>query len=149
MAGNANSFLMGRKTPSAKFPTKGTQVSGTITEEPVMQEQRDLDGRVRTWDDGNPMMQMKVVLSTEEHDSGLEDDNGDRALYVKGKMKTAVADAVRAAGASGLAVGGTLTVEYIGDGEPSGKGRNAPKLYRATYQPPAAKEVPVSDGAPF
>ena len=50
----------------------------------------------------------------------------------------AVIAAVRTAGCgSNISAGGTLTLTYIGDGTIKQRGYNAPKLYSASYLPPA------------
>lgn len=135
---NADAFLMGGGgAPSASFPTPGTKIGGTITETPTVQQQRDpADGKPKFWDDGNPMMQLVVTIQTGLRDPSIEDDDGRRRLFVKGQMKNAVSDAVRAAGAPGLQVGGTLDVAYTHDGEAK-RGLNAPKQYKARYTPAA------------
>ncbi|PRX95600.1 hypothetical protein [Allonocardiopsis opalescens] len=136
---SADDFLMGGGIPSAKFPTVGTTVSGAITMTPEVQQQRDLKtGALKTWDDGKPMQQLKVVLATSERDPEDPHDDGQRAVYVKGKMLAATRQAIRSAGAKGLEVGGVLSVTYTGDGEVPGRGMNPPKFYSVAYTPPAA-----------
>lgn len=137
---SANDFLMAGGTTSAKFPAPGAKVAGVITRQPEVQQQRDFTtGELKTWDNGDPMQQLQVVLATDERDQEIPDDDGERAIYVKGAMKKAVQDAVRKSGAKGLEVGGHLTITYTGDGEPSRRGMNAPKLYSAAYVQPATK----------
>lgn len=137
---NANDLLMGSGSKSAAFPTIGTSVSGRIVREPKAQQQTDpKDGSFKTFANGDPMMQLVVQIQTDERDATDADDDGIRALYVKGKMLAAVRDAVKAAGAKGLEVGGELTVTYVADGEKTNKAFNAPKLYTATYRPPAGE----------
>lgn len=136
----ANDFLLAGGTPSARFPTVGTTVTGTVTRvgEPV--QQRDFDsGEPKTWDNGDPMMQLPVDVQTDERDPEITDDDGVRTLYVKAALKKAIADAVRKSGAKGLEVGGTLSVTYSADGEVKKRGMNPPKLYSAVYAPPAGK----------
>jgi hypothetical protein len=82
-------------------------------------------------------MQLRIVLATELRDAEITDDKGHRAIYVKGLMQQAVRDAVKLAGAAKIEVGGTLAVRYNSDGEPPKKGLNAPKEYKAKYEPPA------------
>jgi len=133
-----DSFLMGGGVPSASFLKIGRSVTGTITEKPQVQQQRDMNtGNPKVWEDGNPMLQLVVTLQTDEHDADIEDDDGRRRIYLKSNMKRAVSDAVRKAKANGLEVGGKLTVTYTGDGEPTKRGFNPPKLYDAEYEPPA------------
>jgi hypothetical protein len=135
----ANDFLMAGGVTSAKFSAIGASIAGTIAREPEVQQQRDFtSGELKFWDDGKPMQQLQVILDTSERDPSIPDDDGQRALYVKGNMQKAVKEAIRKAGAPGIAVGGRLTVTYVADGEASKKGLNPPKLYSATYTPPAA-----------
>jgi hypothetical protein len=129
---------MGGGTKSARFEAIGDKVAGEIIDVQTKQ-QTDLDGRPKTWDDGNPMWQVVVTLATSEREDG--DDDGHRNVYLKGSNKyastsKAVADAVRAAGAQKLEVGGTLALQYSGDGERTKAGFNAPKLYKASYRRP-------------
>lgn len=140
---NANDFLMGGAgAPSAKFPTVGTSHSGRITEQPTVEQQRDFTtGNPKFWDDGNPMMQLVVTIQTDERDPSIDNDNGRRRLFVKGQLKTAIQEAVRAAGARGLEVGGHLTVTYTHNGEVKKTGFNPPKLFTAQYTPAAQAEL--------
>lgn len=137
MSITASEFLMGGGTASAKFPQVGATVTGRIVREPEVQQQKDFTtGELKFWNDGKPMQQLQVILATDERDPEVADDDGERAVYVKGNLLKAVREAVRKAGAKGLDVGGTLTVTYSGDGEVTKRGFNAPKLYTASYVPP-------------
>jgi hypothetical protein len=132
-----NAFLMGGGVPSAKFEQVGDTLSGTIANPPQVRQQTDFTtGKPLFWDsDGSPRMQLVVQVQTTQRDPQRPDDDGVRGLYVKGQMQVAVRDAVRKAGASGLEVGGTLTVSFIGHGA-SKNGGQPPKNYAATYQAP-------------
>lgn len=148
-APSADDFLLGGSVPSAKFPTIGTSVTGRITERPTVEQQRDYTtGDLKFWDDGKPQMQLVVTLATDQRDPEVTDDDGTRRIYVKGQMKNAVAQAVRAVGARGLEVGGTLTVTYSRDGERKNPRFNAPKNYDAVYVAAAAAELHTPDPAP-
>jgi hypothetical protein len=134
----ANDFLMAGGVPSAKFPTVGTSVTGTIVRQPELRQQTDItSGKPKFWDDGSPRQQVVVTLATNERDATLTDDDGERAVYVKGNLTKAVREAVRTSGAKGLEVGGTLTVTFVGEGQAE-RGMNAPKLYSASYVPAPA-----------
>lgn len=147
MSNAADEFLFGGGVPSAKFPTIGTIVTGTIVEPaPHVTEQRDLEGEVRLWSNGDPMKMLVVTIATSERDPEIGDDDGTRRLYVKGSkdpasksLTAALGAAVRNAKANGLEVGGKLTVTYVSDGKQEKKGYNAPKQYEATYEPPSVK----------
>lgn len=131
-----NAWLMAGGVTSAKFPTIGTRVTGRISSPPVIRQQTDpADGRPKTWDNGDPMMQLVVNLTTTERDPSIPNDDGVRAVYIKGQLQQAVREAVRRSGAPGLEVGGTLTVTYTGDGERKKAAFNAPKEYSAQYVP--------------
>jgi hypothetical protein len=83
-------------------------------------------------------MQLVVALQTAE--KAEADDDGIRKVYVKGSKDPASKSlhaAVAQAAKTGLDIGGTLTVTYTGDGEPSRRGYTAPKQYTASYAGPA------------
>ncbi|MFV8127493.1 hypothetical protein [Streptomyces syringium] len=149
-APSANDFLMGGGgAPSAKFPAPGTSFSGPITEQPVVEQQRDFQsGNPKFWDGGEPMLQLVVTIQTDLRDPAVQDDNGKRRLYVKGQLKSAVQDAVRSSGARGLEVGGRLTVTYTHDGTASKPGFTPPKQFRAEYTPAAQAVLAAPDPAP-
>jgi hypothetical protein len=136
-------FLSGSGARSAKFPTIGTTVKGII-ESAVVEQQRDIEtGLPKTWDDGNPMMQLVVTLDTDERESG--EDDGKRRLFVKGQMRAAVVDALKAAGVKAIEVGGTLAVKYSGNGTAKKAAWTAPKQYVAQYKAPIAASVTVDE----
>ena len=146
---SAAEFLMGGGATSAKFPTIGTTVTGRITQEPTVEQQKDFTtGEAKFYDDGKPQMQLVVTLATQERDPANPDDDGTRRLYVKGQMKAAVSQAVRAAGAPYLQVGGVLTVTYSRDGERKNPRFNAPKNFDAQYIPAAAAELHATPPPP-
>jgi hypothetical protein len=140
---DANSFLMGGGgAATAKFPTPGTVIGGRITEPPTLDQQRDIkSGEKKFWSNGDPMMQLVVTVQTEQRDPAIEDDDGKRRIFVKGQMKNAVADAVRAAGGKGLEIGGTLHVRYTHDGQAAGVGMSPPKQYEARYVTAVSAEL--------
>jgi hypothetical protein len=149
---DTTAFLLGGGGKSAKFEAVGDTITGTIAAEPEMRQQTDIGtGALKTWDNGDPVMQLVVKLQTTERDDS--EDDGIRNLYVSGGFKRAslqkaVADAVRAAGAKSLAVGGTLAVKFTGEEPPSKKGFNPAKLYAAKYDPPAAGFLAEPAAAP-
>lgn len=138
---DANSFLLSTSTRAAKFDSIGVTVGGPILRDPELRQQNDFDsGKPKTWDDGSPAMQLVVSVQTDLRDPADPEDDGERTFYIRANLQRAVANAVRAAGAKGLEVGGVLTVTYSGDGEAKKRGFSAPKLYTATYTPPTAAQ---------
>jgi len=143
---NPDEWLLSTGIRSASFQNVGEFVVGLIARQPEVQQQRDFEtGELKFWSDGNPMMQLRVVLTTDQRDPEDPEDSGERAVYIRGNMQRAVAQAVRAAGAKGLAVGGKLLIKYSGDGKAARRGLNAPKLYEAKYRPPASEPTPVPE----
>ena len=68
-----NAFLMGGGAKSAKFDNEGDKVVGTIRDMQVKQQTDIKTGAPRTWDNGDPMMQLVVTLQTDARDD--EDDD--------------------------------------------------------------------------
>lgn len=134
-----NDFLMGGGYKSATF--KGEPPiswEGEVIEEPSLVQKRDYDsGDLLFWPDGNPRMQMVVVVQTDVRDPQIPDDDGIRAHYLDGSKARAVRDAVRAAGADRIDVGGRLTLTYTHDGHNAkGPKFNPPKQFSAVWAPP-------------
>ncbi len=142
MSMNANDLLMGSGVKSAVFPDGqyGATNSGPIVRQPEVRQQTDFDsGKPKVFDNGDPMLQIVVHIQTEGRDPVDPQDDGTRALYLKGQMQQAVRDAVKAAGGKGLEVGGHLAITYLRD-EPNSRGRGKPKkVYSATYRLPVAQ----------
>lgn len=128
----AGFFSGGGKT--AKFPTIGTTVTGTITAVHPPEPQRDF----QTQQEIPGKTQVRIELQTEDRDPEIEFDDGSRTLYVKGWMTGAIGDALRKANVKEPQVGATLSVTYTGDGQPSRPGFSGPKQYSATYTPPTS-----------
>jgi hypothetical protein len=141
----ATTYDLGGGGNSFPFERPGDVVTGRIVDIQEIQ-QTDMDtGIPQTWDNGQPKMMVQVELQTELRDPQNLADDGKRSVYLKGSKKSesfsssaAVLDAVKAAtGSTQLAVGGTLTLQYTGDGVASARGKNPPKQYRAQYVAPS------------
>lgn len=126
----------------------GDKISGKI-KLVERRQQRNMDGGgLQTWDDGSPKMLTYIELETDLQET--DDDDGVRALYAKGgrnfeaasgsgtSMEVAIAEAVKAAGASSIDEGGTLAVQHTGLSKPSARGYAPAKLYRAQYKAPVS-----------
>lgn len=135
---DANDLIMGGGgPPTCKFPTIGTVHKGKIVHTDASQQKDPVNGDLKFWKDGSPMMQAILTLQTDERDPEVDDDDGQRRLFVAGKsMRDAIRQAVQAAGARSIEIGGTLAVQYYDDGEKSNPAFNAPKLYKAQYVAP-------------
>lgn len=145
MSNNTDDFLFGSGSPSAfgKDDPVGKTVTGQIISTDVRQQTDIRDGSPLTWDNGDAKMQLVVMLQTSERSTEIEDDDGQRAIYVKGSKKAgsqslhdAVATAVRRSGAKGLEPGGTLAMTFTGTEPSQTRGFNDRKLWSASYTPP-------------
>ena len=115
------------RLPSAKFPTIGTVVTGTVVEIGTSTvpdfDDRGRPNGVKFEDDGTtPKSQVDVTLDHEGAKS---------VLHTDGAIFYSIGRALAEIGAEDLEPGDTLTVTYTGDGEATAKGRNAPKQYSA------------------
>jgi len=122
------------------FPIVGTTISGTVCDKMVTRQQTDMKTKEPlTWPDGNPRLVLVIPLQTTLADPQVEDDDGKRTIWVAkpGGMYAAIMDAVKTAGATAPKLGGQITLQYIGDGEKTNPGLNAPKIFRAHYVPPS------------
>ncbi|SHU54827.1 hypothetical protein [Mycobacteroides abscessus] len=129
-------FSGGGKT--AKFPTIGTEVRGTITAIHPPEDQTNLKGEVVKDKNGNPKKQVRINLATDLRDPDSPDDDGNRTLYVKGWMTGAIGLAVRHSGAKAPEVGGFLSVTFSEEEPSTTPGFDPTKKYTATYRPPAS-----------
>lgn len=143
MTQDANDFLFAGGAKSAKLDNVGDFITGRIVSAEVRQQTDLVTGAPKTFENGDPMNQLVIVLQTDLRDG--DDDDGQRALYAKGgrfevasgkgvALKDAIADAIRAKGGKGLDIGSTLTVQHTGLGV-ARRGQSAPKLYLAKWEP--------------
>jgi len=121
-------FTEAIRLPSVKFPEIGDTASGVVVEIDPNATVPEFDdkGRIKgdkLDQDGNPVRQVDVTLDT---------PTGRAILHTDGAIFYAIGRALAEIGAEDLEVGDTLVVEYTGNGEPTAKGRNAPKQYKAT-----------------
>ena len=128
----------------AKFPEVGTVVRGTIAAVPQSRQATKMgSGELEFYPSGDPVIEVPITLQTDERED--DNDDGKRTVYASRRLWGAIKSAVQASGGK-LEVGGTLAVEYYGDGEPPQPGFHAPKLYRAEYKQPALDTSSI--GAP-
>lgn len=158
-------FGQGEFIPTGKFtnatgPGGNTEVGGKIVGEVLSlqkQDQKNLKGETIPDGKGGVKQEVKIVLQTEyrnwekvavvpkgENDQPLppSEDDGRRAIYVRGWMIGAVGDAVReATGKSGApAIGSKLGVKITELVESTTPGNNPFPKYKAVYTPPATSK---------
>lgn len=162
---DANAVLMGGGgAPTWKFDDEGTRKTGTITSPPEARQEREYDpgnpggGAPKFFPSGDPIMGILVEVQTTERDASRDGDDGRRTFYIEGRrLKDAVKAGVRAAGASGLEVGGQLDVTLTRYDTPGDRrsGRNWQVAYTPagnaalmTEQAPAPAAAPPPQAAP-
>jgi hypothetical protein len=129
-------LFAGGGAPAASFAELGDSITGVILNVEGRQ-QTDFDsGEPLTWDDGKPRMEAIITLSTKLRDPEVEDDEGERRLFCRGQMLTAMRGAVKKAKDKKPRIGGRLTVTFSDEGEQKKKGFNKPKLFTVVYEPP-------------
>lgn len=144
MSMDPDRFLMGApKVPSWKFTNPGDRILGEVIFREVRQQIDYLTKEPKVWKSGDPMYQLVVHVQTKMFDPSIENDQGVRAVYIKGRqMETVIRDAVRAAGAPGIQVGGQLSLTYIGP-DMTSEAPIKPHAFQAAYRPaPAAGVMP-------
>jgi hypothetical protein len=129
---------------SFPFDKPGDSVTGSVKSLTEVQQTNMDTGEPEFWPQGQPKMMYRLSLATALRDPANQLDDGTRDIYLKGSRKTeslsslsAVLGAVKAAtGGTTIEPGGIVTLTYTGDGEASGRGKNPPKQYHATYLRP-------------
>lgn len=133
---DASDFFSGG-SPSCRFSNIGDMHQGVITRMEKGQQRDIQTGAPKFWPDGNKCEQIVITLQTQEHDAEIDDDDGERRLYVNkpGGMFAAIKTAL---GKEQLKIGGTLAIKYVKNGPKKQAGFNAPKEYIARYFAPGA-----------
>jgi hypothetical protein len=120
---SANDILMGGGGPAAwKFPEPGVRKVAKVAKPPTSRQETEFDvrnpgtpGPGKVYPSGDPIMMVMVEVATDERDYQTDpEDDGRRTFYIQGRrLRDAVRDAVRNAGANGLEVGGVLDVTLV------------------------------------
>lgn len=155
---DANSFL-GGAAPAAKWPTIGYVVEGTVldwrmshqtdyeTSEPMYWVAKRMVKKSAITEPAdllNPVMQLIMNIQgkpTGETWEGLQNirkalpnDDGARAVYIKGALQAAFKSALRLAQAK-LEQGAYVRIERIADGIQSDRKKQAPHDYKVLWTP--------------
>lgn len=134
-----NAFTPRTRAAFGRTTEPGTEVAGYIV---AMEEEPDLDFHTKAPKlnpDGTERMIPVLILQTDgttkPYGSGL------RKMWVRTGIADALIGACLDAGADRPAVGGKVRIRYEGSGEPPAPNFAAPKIYRATYDPPIGQEA--------
>jgi hypothetical protein len=119
----------------------GDKLTGTITLIERRQQTSFTDNTPLTWDDGSPRMLTYIELATDERDPEQDDDDGTRALYLKGGRnfepaegkgnsgEVALVEAAKKAGMKSVDEGTKLTIACSGIAKATTRGYQPAKLY--------------------
>ena len=151
MSDDALDLILGGGGKGCSFNERGATHEGVVVRSGTRQARVFGSTALKTWDNGDPVIESYFTMQTAERDPEVEHDDGLRTLYADSKgKKTALRDAFQAAGVKrGDSIeGGTLKIQYVAD-EP-GQGAQPKKVYRAKFTPPVASApAEVWDDAPY
>ena len=149
----AQKFLTGGLT-AAKWPHVGFVFEGTVTGARITQQTDYDDGTLMFWRDGSPRMQLIVDVqgpATGKTWKGLAyvetpvpNDNGMRAMYVKGKLQAALTQGLRDAGNAEFELGGHVRIERVQNDPPKDSKKEPAHNYRVTWTPAAQNMAPAA-----
>lgn len=139
---DAMDLLMGGggKYFSWKDVPEGTTITGTVNGDIAQSQQTHIQSNEPLfWDPAKTRPKMQIIIPLDTSLRNDTEDDGKRTLWVNeaSNMQAAIRDAVKTAGASSIAQGGTLSVTFTGTRPSQTAGFNPVKLFSATYQPPA------------
>lgn len=116
----------------------GTVWRGAVTKV-IVRTQRDDDGNLKAWDDGNPVQEVVIAIQTDQRDPERKNDDGIRGIYIKwwGEQKKAFREAMEEAGVDDVEIGGQFAAQFAGLGpQPRDPKLSPPKLMKFAYKPP-------------
>jgi hypothetical protein len=148
--------------PAWPAANPGDEIDGTIVERVVTQQTEYIDGKTQGdplwWVNRKPkamppreaqamglteddaVTQLVITLQTSARDPEIDEDDGQRRVYVKGRrMENAIREAQKRAGVRKMADGGRLRIRFTDWDPESQNPKNPAKLYVAKYEPPATK----------
>lgn len=136
--------LLSGNAQAVKFAAPGDSIDGTVVRKEVRPITKMGTGEVDTYKSGDIKYQILATLQTNLHEDN--DDDGQRTLYIKSYMMSAVKQAVAQAGAGELEIGAWMRVTFTHYGEAE-RGLNPPKMYVAEYRRPDAQVLQGAVGA--
>ncbi|WP_157186520.1 hypothetical protein [Nocardia jiangxiensis] len=135
---DADDFLLGGGAPSASLKNIGDTVEGFVVAKDVVQEKEyqrpgsNQPPRMKTWQDGSPVLQLVVTYQTALRDPERAGDDGRRKVYFKPSWKSELAKVLRANGEKTLPVGSWQRITRSHD-EP-GQGAEPKKMVTIEYR---------------
>lgn len=143
----AQDFLMGGGVTGQKFPKEGFTVELTWLSWKMAQQTDMESGEPKFWNDGRPRMQMVVTAQGEPTgitwetnayvETEIEDDDGKRALYIKGNLQKAIREGIREAGLKGPETGMLTRITRGKSEKPKVRGQQGAHTFKVVVTPAA------------
>jgi hypothetical protein len=125
----------GESAPSFfnKDSKPGDTVTGHITDVQVRQARDPQTNKLRTWENGDPTLQVVVTIQT-DLDPVDENDDGARSIFIKwwGVQRKALLAALKAAGQEDLSDGQEFTATFVSTEKATGRAMSDTKIYEYT-----------------
>jgi hypothetical protein len=150
---SVDDLLQGGGSPSISFKDAkvGDSFTGTITGTRAVQVRNYEDPtKLEFWDDGKPKMQIEVTLDTDYRDASIDEDQGERRVFLFGQKLTALKEALKVKGLTKLEIGGKFTIAFSGTKPAKNPRYNDVKIYSIDVTAPtsnAAVDALISAGA--
>lgn len=130
----ARAFLDGIGGPALSFDGEGLGYVGQVISAELVPQTDPVTGEAKTFDNGDPRMQVCVFLDTDLRDPNAPDDDGERRWFVAWKAGSALKRAERTA-RQPLATGVWVAVVHTSTDAPTKKGLNGVKHYTVRVWP--------------
>ena len=130
------------------FAEVGDIFKGTFINATERQATDYVTGALKTWDDGQPMIEFVLEFQTDLRDD--DTDDGKRTIYVgkSARLFKSMQEALKAAGLK-WADKPQFTIKRVDDGDPvtlkNGKKGNPPKQFKAKAERPVKPTVNLDD----
>lgn len=113
----------------------GTSFTGIVKELPKQYQATDFETREpKFYQDGQPIMEISIVLDTQYRVPGDDEDDGVRICRLGAQGKRALQDEIRRLNIKRFGIGSQFTMTFAGYGTNKGTGR-PPKLYKIDLVP--------------
>lgn len=140
---SVDDLLQGGGSPSLSFKDAkvGDSFTGVITGTRAVQVRNYTTQEPEFWDDGKPKMQIEVTLATDLRDPSIDDDQGERRVFLFGQKLTALKEALKVKGLTKLEIGATFKITFSGSKPASNPRYNDVKLYAIEVTAPTSNSA--------
>lgn len=109
----------------------GDSITGNVLDVSIRQALDPQTRRPRVWENGDPVLQAVITLSTDLRAEDDANDNGERSIFIKwwGTQRQAFLDALKAAGQGDLSLGQEFTATFVRTEKATSKAMSDTKVY--------------------